>query len=260
MHDSEEQTRLHWQHRARALAAMLDSGTITQFEGIGVAPGWRCLEVGGGAGSIPRWLCQRVGTNGHVLATDVEPVMLEQLDFDNLEVRRHDVTRDSLPEGEFDLVHTRWMLHWLPDPVVALERLVRALRPGGWLVVEEPDFITMLDSPESPNLRKVLKAGSDLGAARTGLDNFYGRRLTRVLEPFGLEQLDSAGRYHTLRSDQPDSGAEWLRLSFEWLEVPLVDAGSVTESEIRSALKELAEPGLVMLTPSTMAVWGRKPG
>jgi SAM-dependent methyltransferase len=260
MEYNKSQTQDHWLQRAWGLAGMLDAGTIGHLEALGVGPGWRCLEVGAGAGTIPAWLCERVGERGRVLATDLEPALLERLEYSNLEVRRHDITCDPLPEGEFDLVHTRWMLHWFPDPAAVLARLVKALRPGGWLLVEEPDFVTMLDSPESPELRKVLKAGSDLGAAGTGRDNFYGRRLVRALEPFGLESVGNAGRFQVLRTDQPESGAQWLHLSFVWLEEPLVASGMLTRDEIQWGLKQLGEPGVVMLTPSTMAVWGRKPG
>ena len=44
-----------------------------------VQPGWRCLEVGAGRGSMAVWLAQRVGPSGHVVATDVDVGYLEQL-------------------------------------------------------------------------------------------------------------------------------------------------------------------------------------
>ena len=49
-----------------------DAGTIRYLEEIGVSSGWRCLEVGGGGGTIAEWLCQRVGTAGHGAATDLD--------------------------------------------------------------------------------------------------------------------------------------------------------------------------------------------
>ena len=75
--------------RLTALAAMFDSGTIRHLEDRGVRPGWHCLEVGGGAGSIAAWLAARVGPTGRVLATDVDPRFLERIDLPNLEVRQH---------------------------------------------------------------------------------------------------------------------------------------------------------------------------
>jgi 2-polyprenyl-3-methyl-5-hydroxy-6-metoxy-1,4-benzoquinol methylase len=46
------------------LAAAFDPGTIRHLQDRGVATGWRCLEVGGGGGSIAAWLAARVGPAG----------------------------------------------------------------------------------------------------------------------------------------------------------------------------------------------------
>ena len=70
--------------RLQNFQELLDPGTIRHLETIGVAPGWRCLEVGGGAGSITSWLCERVGPAGHVTATDLEVFFLNELPYPNL--------------------------------------------------------------------------------------------------------------------------------------------------------------------------------
>jgi SAM-dependent methyltransferase len=57
----------------------------------------------------------------------------------NLEVRRHNLLEDDLEPAHYDLVHCRALLMHLPDPIRALRRLVNAVRPGGWLLVEEAD-------------------------------------------------------------------------------------------------------------------------
>ena len=82
--------------RLAAIEAACDPITIECLEKIGVADGWHCLEVGAGAGSIAEWLCQRVGANGRVLATELETKFLEAIDAPNLEVRRHDITEEEL--------------------------------------------------------------------------------------------------------------------------------------------------------------------
>jgi ubiquinone/menaquinone biosynthesis C-methylase UbiE len=133
--------------RLRALEAALDPGTITELEAVGVGPGWRCLEVGAGGGSIAAWLSDRVAPEGSVLATDLDTSVLQRLSRPNLEVRPHDVLRDELPEAEFDLIHLRLVLAWLPEPQRALQRLVGALKPGGWLVAEEMDFGSIAADP-----------------------------------------------------------------------------------------------------------------
>src|SRR6516165_794924 len=61
-----------------------------------VQPGWRCLEVGAGRGSMAAWLADRVGPTGRVVATDVDLTYLSRLEAANLEVRRHDILEDPL--------------------------------------------------------------------------------------------------------------------------------------------------------------------
>ena len=65
--------------RLTRLGATLDPVTIQHLETIGVTTGWRCLEVGAGAGSMAAWLCRRVGAQGHVVATDLDVKLLAPL-------------------------------------------------------------------------------------------------------------------------------------------------------------------------------------
>src|SRR5205814_3436619 len=79
-----------------------------------------------------------VGPTGHVLATDIDVSWLTA--GDGYEVRRHDVAADPPPQpGTFDLVHARLVLVHVPDRARALATMAAALRPGGWLLVEDAD-------------------------------------------------------------------------------------------------------------------------
>src|SRR5262249_8399807 len=68
-----------------------DPGTVEQLDAIGVGEGWRCVDVGAGAGSATRLLAQRVGSTGSVLAVDIDISLLEELASDRVEVRRLDL-------------------------------------------------------------------------------------------------------------------------------------------------------------------------
>src|SRR5204862_509383 len=100
---------------------------------------WRCWEVGAGGPSVPDWLSEQVGPAGHVLATDVDLSWLDGRTGPNVELRRHDVAADPSPAGSFDLVHARLVLVHLVDRDRALRSMIAALRPGGWLLVEDAD-------------------------------------------------------------------------------------------------------------------------
>lgn len=106
-----------------------------------MSPGWRVWEVGAGSPGVPAWLAARVGPGGRVLATDIDVTWLGGPGRD-YEIRRHDVGTEPAPAGGgggFDLVHARLVLVHVPERARALAGMVAALRPGGWLVVEEAD-------------------------------------------------------------------------------------------------------------------------
>src|SRR5688572_3424856 len=131
-----------WREARRRLALLedaLDQATFGRLKALGTAEGWYCLEVGAGGGSVCQWLCAQVGSEGHVLATDLDLRFLVPLTQPNLTVQHHNILSDELPEASFDLIHTRWVLMHLAQRDQVLPRLVAALKPGGWLVLEEPD-------------------------------------------------------------------------------------------------------------------------
>jgi SAM-dependent methyltransferase len=171
------------------LEAVADPFTLRNLERIGIRKGWHCLEVAGGGGSIARWLCRQVGASGHVVATDLEPRFLEAINEPNLEVWRRDIVRDALPEGRFDLIHARAVLVFLPQPEKAIAKMVVALKPGGWLLVEEPDFISAAPDPSmSPASLALSRKGWDAVVKylqSQGHDRELGRRLYHEVANLG---------------------------------------------------------------------------
>jgi len=117
----------------------LDPLSQRHLAALGIQQGWRCLEVGAGHGSMARWLAEQVGPLGRVVATDLNPRFLREIDLPNLEVRQHDIRVDPLEPGTYDLAHCRGFLAHIPEPHLVVRRMVAALRFGGWLLVEEGD-------------------------------------------------------------------------------------------------------------------------
>jgi ubiquinone/menaquinone biosynthesis C-methylase UbiE len=95
--------------------------------------------VGAGRGSIAKWLCEKVGTTGSVVAIDIDTRLLDGIAADNLQALQLNVVDEPLPSGGFDLIHSRAVLTHLGARDVVLDKMTRALRPGGWLLLEEAD-------------------------------------------------------------------------------------------------------------------------
>ncbi len=245
--------------RFAALPRLYDPGTIRHLEQLGVGPGWHCLEVGGGGGSIAAWLSDRVGPTGHVLATDLDPRFLERLNRPNLDVRRHDIASDPVPEARFDLVHLRLVLMHLPQRDEVLPRLARALRPGGWLLAEEFDSISMPADPAANPAETLLETDVAVREvmAAAGVDLRYGRLLASRLPALGLADVDAEGRVPLWRGGV--AGAAVLRANFEQLRDAILTAGRVTATQFERDLARLDDEDFVRPSPVMWAAWGRRP-
>ena len=163
---------------------------------------------GGGGGSIAAWLAERCGLSGHVLVTDIDLRFLMQsaaLDQPMIEIQRHDILADPLPEQTFDLIHARLVLFHVPAREQALEHMVAALKPGGWIVIEDFDRNFMDFSYPSTNAQgaalyqKMQAALGQLMEAR-GVDPTWGRSLYRRLRAHGLGNVGMEVRAWLVRT------------------------------------------------------------
>jgi len=245
--------------RLAGLEAALDPGTRHHLARLGAAPGWRCLEVGAGGGAIAFWLTEQVGPGGTVVATDLETEFLETeaARHPGLEVLRHDITAEDLPSG-FDLVHARWLIEWLPDKRLALKRMMMALRPGGVLLVEEPDWVNIFGAAMPAALRRVVTAGMRHLESTCPIETEYGRRLLDDLIAVGLIDAEAEGRCPVVRGGSPPA-AHFLRLTLEKLRASLLDGGAITEAEFAEAAAALEDPAVTVVFPMTVAAWGWRP-
>ena len=197
--------------RLVALEEGYDPSTVSRLEDLGVGRGWSCLEIGAGAGSITRWLSRRVGTGGEVVAADLDTSFLDVFDAGNVEIRQLDLRSDSLPENRFDLIHTRFVLGHIPERAEILDKLVGALRPGGWLLLEELDSFAWgaLDSGLHP---EVVLAGLAV-LEKQGFAPRWGREMPALLRDRGLVNISAVGEAPIVEGGSPV--LEWLRLTFD---------------------------------------------
>jgi len=249
-----------WQRgRARldAIEAFLDPGTIHLLDRLGIAPGWHCLELGAGGGSIADDLARRVGPTGHVVATDLDTRHLAaHVSAANIEVRRHDIVNEKLGAREFDLIHARLVLEHIPERDAVLAKLVDALRPGGWLLLESVDYVSAIpvsDLGAAEHARSQSVRLREFEAAGIKFD--YGRHLPRLMRAAGLHEIGNEGRVCVMEGGSP--GARWFELSMEQLRPRLVGPGKLTDAEIDRMLELFADPDWAALSPIILGCWGR---
>jgi ubiquinone/menaquinone biosynthesis C-methylase UbiE len=251
--------------RFNGLDALYNPRTFGFLEATGIGPGWRCLEVGGGSGSVAAWMAKRVGPAGSVLVTDIEPRFIERSgrqSVANVEVRRHDVGVDPLPEEAFDLIHARLVLSHVPQRHRALETLVAALKPRGCLVIEEFDgrffdrTIPVPDAAAAAPFKRILDALLRLMVER-GFEAEWGRRLYRRFKAAGLTEVGMEG--HLAVREGGSLGTSLEAANFAQIRKEAVANGLVTDGEIDAVLTRLDAPDFAVFSPVMFTAWGRRP-
>ncbi len=245
--------------RFDALAALFDPGTMRHVEALGPMENWRCLEVAAGGGSIAQWLAAKVGPGGRVVATDIDTRHLGTLSVPNLEVLQHDILEDPLPEPPFDFVHERLLLIHLPRREEALDRMISALKPGGWLLAEDFDNISTRADSELNPAETLLKSSKAQWAVMqaAGVDIGYGRLLAARLKAHGLVQVDAEARIPLWQGGSAFS--QLIKTNWNQLHAQMVACGLVTEAELASDLERLDDPAFMSIGSTMWSAWGRKP-
>ncbi|OSC37527.1 class I SAM-dependent methyltransferase [Mycobacterium decipiens] len=244
----EERTRL------AGIESLWDPGTQALLDELGISRaegGWHCLEVGAGGGSLLQWMTGRGAT---VVAIDIDTRFIEPLASDTIEVRRVDIRTDELPRGEFDLVHARLVLEHLPERRQILDRLAAALRPGGWLVIEDYDWTAFGFEGADARLDRVTEAILSF-MQRTGFEPHYGRHVVADLAAAGLTEVRGEGRARVI--DSRSAGFDFFRLSFESLRGAVVSAGLISPEDANAAAAAFGAD-IRVITPIMMVGVGRR--
>jgi ubiquinone/menaquinone biosynthesis C-methylase UbiE len=183
--EQERLSRLNELMNRRSLAALALAG------------GERVLDVGSGLGQFSRVMARAAGNTGRVIAVERSPEQmaraheLARTDSEQalVEFRLGDATDLPLLDeewGRFDVAHARFLLEHLPDPLSTVAAMVRAVRPGGRIVIEDDDHSVFRIWPEIPETDRIWRAYLAT-YERIGLDANIGRRLVALLHQAGAK-------------------------------------------------------------------------
>src|SRR5262245_13271218 len=120
----------------------------SSLRALGLRGGERILDVGSGLGQCTRAMARAAGMRVVGIERSADQIdearrqAREEGEEDRIELRQGDVLRLELPDGEwgaFDVAHARFVLEHVADPLAVVRSMVRAVRPGGRIVLEDDD-------------------------------------------------------------------------------------------------------------------------
>ncbi|MCS5699426.1 methyltransferase domain-containing protein [Cyanobium sp. FGCU-52] len=255
-HASSEQEQL----RLQGLELTWDPITHRRLLAAGVGEGQRALVVGAGRGSITRLLAELTGTR--VVAADVDPRFLDPAD-PRYEIRRLDITDPTVLPGErFDVIHCRFLLMHLGDPLAVLRTLARCLTPSGFLLVEEPNMHTWAAAdPSQPGadlLSRVISCALQATEAAGVWRNAIGPRLPSLLSQAGLRVSACEGTCFLADRSDPARHA-FATQSLQLVAANAIAAGSLTAPELQAALGLLRDQQISVVSPTLFGAVAHRP-
>jgi SAM-dependent methyltransferase len=162
-------------------------------------------------------------------------------------------------EAEYDFVYARLLLTHLRHPAQALQRMLKATKPGGVVVVEDMDHSGVFCHPASAALEQHIRLYNQVARAR-GADPEIGPKLPALFHQVGLQEINLL---HVQPAFKEGTGKQIHQITLQNIAPALMAAGLATEAEITALLSELDDFArnvqTIMSFPRIFQVWAYRP-
>lgn len=245
-----------WNTHTPMIRAWLQPATEAMLSMAGVHAGARVLDVAAGAGDQTLAIAQRVGAQGHVLATDLSPAILalagenaQQAGLRQVEVRVADGEDLGVSEASFDAAVCRLGLMFFPDPLQGLREMHHALRPGGGVCT------MVFAGPERNPCIAILMATALKHAGLGPRDPFAAGSLFSLAPPGRTDALFRSAGFQDVASTRLDapfclpSVDHYLAFVRSSASPVLEILAPLDEQAVAAAWREMRERLLVFATP-----------
>jgi ubiquinone/menaquinone biosynthesis C-methylase UbiE len=244
------------------------------FRKAGLAPGMRVLDIGSGSGDVALLAARLVGRGGAVIGVDRDPAQvafaaqrakaegLGQLRFMAADFRELEL------DPPVDAIVGRLVLMYAADPLDALRRALRNLRPGGVIALQES--VVDYDAPVFIEPRDCLAAKAvewfRAGFRHAGVQPRMGMRLFGLMRAAGLQPSTDIEMLVPIQQG-PDGSLFGILAAVVRSQLPaIVASGAASEAEIdidtleQRLIADAPAGGVVgYFNAGHVGVWAHKP-
>ena len=239
--------------RLALMSSLLDPMHRRHIESLGISRDARVLEVGCGNGSMSARMAEHVAPDGQIVALDLDLSLVDNVRAPGVEFRQGDILTGPVDPGGFDFVTARAVLHHVADAKAAIGNLVASLRPGGAILLIEPDFLPV--SVAEPLEIRTFWSGWLAWSRERNIDYHIGRTLAPQLAAHGLKEI--AGTAETAIYNGGSPWADYWRETITELRGDLLKSGKLNDALIDAFLAQCADPNWWTQTIAFTAVHAR---
>jgi SAM-dependent methyltransferase len=237
------------QERLGLMNRLLNENSLRELR---LQPGEHVLDVGSGLGQLSREMGRQVGSQGRVVGIERSSEQLESAralaaaasDRPCVEFRAGSAEQPPLADeewGRFDVAHARFLLEHVPDPVAVVRQMVRAVRPGGRIVLEDDPHDTLRLWPEPLGFGPLWTAYQRT-YDRLGCDPLIGHRLVSILVEAGADPVRNSWPFFGACAGQKDlllGHVENLIGILQGVKTPILRLGEFDEGYFKDCIEAL---------------------
>ncbi|MFE5027855.1 class I SAM-dependent methyltransferase [Streptomyces sp. NPDC056656] len=235
-------------------ALAYDDITMARLRELGVGPGWHCLDVGAGTGTVSRRLLGEAGV-ASVLAVDRDTRFLSARLVPGLDVLEADVTAPDFVPGRFRLVHARFVLMHLPERERLITALAELVAPGGVLVLSDAVDLTSDRTPDTPYTVMMRAMWQGLRAT-IGTDVSWVPSYPQLLRGAGLVSVAAEIHVPPLLPASPIS--RFWADTWERSRAAMLSTGLIDDAAVDAAVRYLYSDECAALSAGMLTAWGWK--
>ncbi|MGW7264494.1 class I SAM-dependent methyltransferase [Streptomyces sp. NPDC054842] len=236
-------------------ALAYDDFTMARLRSLGVGPGWRCLDVGAGTGTVSRRLLDEAGV-ASVLAVDRDVRFLDARPVRGLDVLEADINAPLSVPGPFSLVHARFVLMHLPSHERLIGELARLVAPGGVLVLSDAVDLTSERTPDT-SYGTAMRAMWQGLRTTIGTDVSWVPSYPQLLQGAGL--LCVAAEMHVPPLLPGSAISRFWADTWERSREAMLATGLLDDPALDRAIRDLNSPECAALSAGMLTAWGWKP-
>jgi len=210
-------------------------------------PGYLVLDIAAGDGAQSLMAAERVGSSGHVLATDISSNLLayaaataQEAGLDNLDTRVMDGEALDLEDESFDAAISRLGLMLIPNVNKAMSEIYRVLKKGGRVsavLFSAPDKSPWLSIPAM-----VARKHAGLPAPESGMPGLFSLslpgRFEEILNQAGFQDVEAFYVMAPMRLASAAECAQMLRDNAGGIHTMLA---ALSDAQQEAAWREIEE-------------------